>query len=145
MLKTRVLSAAVLIPLVAGLTYAGGWFLAGALLLVSVRAAYELFHLMESAGYRPSLEASAVVMALVLAVARFPKLNLLGLVLATAVLGTLIWQLLRPPADYPTQSWALTLGAALWLGWLISHFVQIRDLSPPFGLGIGTRWYSCSW
>ena len=30
MLRTRVLSAAVLIPLVAGLTYAGGWVLSGA-------------------------------------------------------------------------------------------------------------------
>jgi phosphatidate cytidylyltransferase len=48
--------------------------------------------------------------------------------------------LLRPPQGLPTQSWALTLGAALWLGWLISHFTLLRDLSPPFGLGIGTRW-----
>ena len=67
MLRTRVLSAVVLIPLVAGLTYAGGWLLAGALLLVAVRAAYELFVLVEKAGYLPSLPASALVMALLLA------------------------------------------------------------------------------
>jgi phosphatidate cytidylyltransferase len=140
MLRTRVLSAAVLIPLVASLTYAGGWLLAGILFLVAVRAAYELFHLMEDAGYRPSLEASALIMALLLAVARFPELNLLGLVLAVAVIVSLIWQLLRPPTGHPTQSWALTFGVALWLGWLISHFIQLRDLSPAFGLGIGTRW-----
>lgn len=140
MLKTRIVSAAVLIPLVAALTYAGGWLLAGVLLLVAVRAAYELFHLMEAAGYRPSLAVSALIMALLLAVARFPEWNLLGLVLAASVLLSLIWQLLRPPAGHPTQSWALTLGVALWLGWLISHFVQLRDLSPAFGLGIGTRW-----
>ncbi|HSR33441.1 MAG TPA: phosphatidate cytidylyltransferase [Anaerolineae bacterium] len=140
MLRTRALSAAVLIPLVAGLTYAGGWLLAGVLLLVCVRAAYEFFHLMESAGYRPSLAAGTLMMALLLVVARFPDRNLLGLVLALAVMGTLIWQLLRPPEGQPTQSWALTLGAALWLGGLISYFVLLRDLSPPFGLGIGTRW-----
>jgi phosphatidate cytidylyltransferase len=56
------------------------------------------------------------------------------------VIGSLIWQLLRPPQGRPTESWALTLGASLWLGWLISHFVLLRDLSPPFGLGSGTRW-----
>jgi phosphatidate cytidylyltransferase len=61
-------------------------------------------------------------------------------VLTAAVMGTLIWQLLRPPEGQPTQSWALTLGAALWLGWLISHFVLIREMSSPFGLGTGTRW-----
>lgn len=140
MLRTRVLSAAVLIPLVAGLTYAGGWWLAGALFVVSVRAVYEFFQLMTGAGYRPSWQASAVVIALFIAVARFPEARLTGLVLAASVIGTLIWQLLRPPEGHPTESWALTLGASLWLGWLISHFVLLRDLSPAFGLGMGTRW-----
>jgi phosphatidate cytidylyltransferase len=140
MLRTRALSAAVLIPLVAGLTYAGGWLLAAALLVVSVRAAYEFFHLMKDGGYRPSLAAATLIMASLLVIARFPDLNLLGLVLTASVILTLIWHLLKPPEGQPTQSWALTLGAALWLGWLISHFVQIRDLSPDFGLGLGTRW-----
>ena len=140
MLRTRVLSALVLIPLVAAVTYAGGWLLAGALLVVAIIAASELFQLMKEAGYQPSLVASALVMAALLAVARFPDLDLLGLVLAASVIGTLTWYLLRPPEGQPTQSWALTLSASLWLGWLISHFVQIRDLSAPFGLGLGTRW-----
>jgi len=73
MLRTRVLSAAVLIPLVAGLTYAGGWLLAAALYVVAVRSVYELYRLMEDAGYRPSLVASSVVMAALLIVARFPR------------------------------------------------------------------------
>jgi phosphatidate cytidylyltransferase len=140
MLRTRVLSAIVLIPVVAGLVYAGGWLLAAALLVVATIAAYELFQLMKEAGYRPSLVASAVVMAALLASARFSDLDLTGFVLAAAVMGTLIWQLLRPPDGHPTQSWALTVGGALWLGWLISHFVLLRDLSEPFGLGLGTRW-----
>ncbi len=140
MLRTRVLSAAVLIPLVAGLTYVGGWLLAGALLVVAVRSVHELFHLVETEGYRPSLPASALVIAALLASARFPDLHLTGLVLAASVMGTLVWQLLRPPKGRPTQSWALTLGAALWLGWLIAHVVLLRDLSPALGLGLGARW-----
>jgi len=130
----------VLIPLVAVLVYAGGWVLAAAILAVTVRSAYELFHLMAEAGYRPFLPATALIIAALLAAARFPGWPLFGLVLAASIVGTLIWQLLRPPEGQPTQSWALTLGAALWLGFLGSHFVLIRDLSDPFGLGIGTRW-----
>jgi phosphatidate cytidylyltransferase len=140
MFRTRALSAAVLIPLVAGAVYAGGWVLSAVLFVVAVRAAYELFHLMAGAGYRPSLAASAVVMAAFLVAARFPALHLAGPVLAASVMGTLVWQLLRPPKGHPTESWALTLGAALWLGWLLGHFSLLRDLSPPFGLGLGTRW-----
>ncbi|MGC9335128.1 MAG: phosphatidate cytidylyltransferase [Anaerolineae bacterium] len=140
MLRTRVLSAAVLIPLVVGLVYAGGWLLAGVLLIVLVRAVYELFHLMEQAGYRPSLWVSGLLVAGFLVVARYRALDLLGAVVTAGVLGSLVWHLLRPPQGHPTQSWALTLGAALWLGWLGSHFVLLRDLSAPFGLGLGTRW-----
>jgi phosphatidate cytidylyltransferase len=140
MLRTRVLSAAVLIPLVAGLVWAGGWVLAGALLVVAARAVYEFFHLMEQAGYRPSWLVAGLVVAALLASARFPELELTGFVLAAAVVGTLTWQLLRPPEGNPTQSWALTLGGALWLGWLLAHFVLLRDLSPAFGWGLGSRW-----
>ena len=140
MLITRTLSALVLIPIVAALTYAGGWVLAAAILVVTVRCAYELFILMTQAGYRPSLPAAAIVIAALLATALFPGWPLFGLALAASVIGTLIWQLLRPPEGQPTQSWALTLGAALWLGFLGSHFVLIRGLSSPFGLGDGTRW-----
>jgi phosphatidate cytidylyltransferase len=129
-----------LIPAVAGLTYAGGWVLAAALLLVAVLAASEFFRLMETAGYRPSLVAGAVVMAALLASARVADWRWTGAAITVAVMGTLIWQLLHPPEGQPTQSWALTLGAALWLGWLIRHFVLLRDLSAPFGLGLGTRW-----
>jgi phosphatidate cytidylyltransferase len=109
-------------------------------LLVAWLAGHELFALMEKAGYRPSLIASGAAMAAFVVVARFPELPLLGAVLATTVIGTLVYQLLRPPEGRPTQSWALTLGAALWLGFLGSHFVLLRDLSPEFGLGLGTRW-----
>jgi phosphatidate cytidylyltransferase len=140
MLRTRALSAAVLIPLVAVITYAGGWVLAIVLLLIAIRAAHEFFQLLRADGYRPSLVACAAVMAALMIAARFPNLHLTGLVLAGSILVTLTWQLLRPPEGQPTQSWALTVGGALWLGWLISHFVLVRDLSPAFGLGLGTRW-----
>lgn len=140
MLKTRVLSAAVLIPLVAVVTYAGGWILSAVLWVVAVRAVYEFFQLLKGAGYRPSFVASALIIAAFLVVARFPNATLLGLVVTVSVIGTLVEQMLRAPADHATESWALTLGAAFWLGWLLSHFSLLRDLAPPFSFGAGTRW-----
>jgi phosphatidate cytidylyltransferase len=140
MLRTRALSAVILIPLVAGATYAGGWVLAVLVLVVVALASREFLSVMVDAGYRPSLAACILVMVTLLMVARLPELELLGLALALSVMGTLIWQLLRPAEGFPTQSWALSLGVALWLGWLGSYFLQIRDLSPDFGLGLGTRW-----
>jgi phosphatidate cytidylyltransferase len=140
MLRTRVLSAIVLIPIVAGLTYAGGWLLAGVVFLAVIRAAFEAFALLKAAGYRPSLPAASLMMALLLLAARYPDRALVGLVLAASLIGGLAWQLLRSPQGHPVQSWALTLGIALWLGWLGSHFDLLRDLSPAFGFGLGARW-----
>lgn len=140
MLRTRVLSAIVLIPIVAGLAYAGGWLLAVALFLVVVRAAFEAFVLLQGAGYRPSLPMAALIMALFFLAAFFPAAHLTGLALAVSLIASLTWQLLRPPQGHPVQSWALTLGIALWLGWLASHFLLVRNFSPAFGLGLGTRW-----
>ena len=87
MLRTRALSAAVLIPLVAGLTYAGGWLLAAALLVVSVRAAHELFQLMKEAGYKPSLQATTVVMGLLFKLVGFSLEKTRWISWAFSVLG----------------------------------------------------------
>jgi phosphatidate cytidylyltransferase len=137
---TRTLSAIVLVPLVALATWAGGWVLAAVLLLVAVRAVYEMFLLSRSAGYEPSLPIAGLAIAGFLVAARYPDWPLIGLVLAMTVILTLIWQMRCSPDCQPTQSWALTLGGTLWIGWMISHVLLIRDLAPPFSLGLGTRW-----
>ena len=140
LMRTRTLSAIVLLPLVALATWAGGWVLAAVIVVVTIRAAYEMFALTKSAGYQPSLVMAGLIIAGFLVASRYPDWPLIGLVLAASVIGSLTWQLFRPPDHQPTQSWALTLGAGLWLGWLGSHFVLIRDLAPDFSLGEGTRW-----
>ncbi len=58
MLRTRALSAAVKISLVAVKKKNSGWLLVIAVLVVSVLAVHEFFRLMKEAGYLPSLAAS---------------------------------------------------------------------------------------
>ena len=94
MLRTRVLSAIVLIPLVAGATYAGGWVLAGLLFIVAILATFEFFRLMQSEGYRPSLAATAVLIA---ARPFSPRASAVGSALAVGMFLTTLSFLITTP------------------------------------------------
>ncbi len=63
--------------------------------------------------------------------ARWPDVLPLSLVLTVVVLGSLLIDLWHR-SPQPASDWALTLAGALYLGWLLGHFVRLRDL--PNGL-----------
>jgi len=57
-------------------------------------------------------------------------LNLLTpLLLTSAVVVSLIWLLLRPQKEGAFASWAWTMAGILYVGWLLSYLVALRDLS----------------
>ncbi|HIG18266.1 MAG TPA: hypothetical protein EYQ31_13845 [Candidatus Handelsmanbacteria bacterium] len=53
-LMYRVLSASIFVPLVLGLSYAGGWALFGLVLAIVIRGSWELLYLARQAGHKPS-------------------------------------------------------------------------------------------
>jgi len=76
--KQRFLSAVILIPLVAGVTYAGGlWFFATIFFAASI-AGYEFFYLMRLGGYKLSYFWGLVLIWLLLVDARYPAWNWLS-------------------------------------------------------------------
>ena len=42
------------------------------------------------------------------------------------------WQLFRKDTATPTVDWALTVAGALYLGWMASHFISLRDAPRGF-------------
>lgn len=128
----RLLSAAILIPLVAGMTYAGGiWFFA-TIVLVASMAGYEFFQMMRLGGYKPSRFWGLVLIWLLLADARYPAWQLTRPALAGVMVLSLSWQLLQQDTSTPTVDWALTIVGALYLGWMAGHFISLRDAPRGF-------------
>jgi len=138
MFRNRLLSSAVLIPVVLGLTYLGGvWFL-GLVLLVLMLAGLEYADLLKRDGGGPSSVFVVVVTWLFVLDVNFPQTRWFRFALTVALLGTLVWTLVRFERGHvdSVADWAWTLAGGLYLGWMGAHFVLLRYV----GLVPGKTW-----
>lgn len=129
MLRIRLLTAAVLVPIVAYLIYLGELpFLALVALLLTL-AEIEFCHLMARGGFRPALAFGVGLVWLFLLDAQFPTLGLLRPGMALILLGSLAWQLFHRQGS-PVADWALTVASGLYLGLCGSCLIGLRSLKP---------------
>lgn len=132
MLRQRVLSAAIMLPLVLGATYAGGfWFFAIIVIAASI-AGYEFFQMMRLGEYQPSPAWGLALIWLLLMDARYPAWQVARPALTGVMVLSLCWQLFKKDTSTPTVDWALTIAGGLYLGWVAGHFISLRDA--PHGL-----------
>lgn len=129
MLVYRILSAIVLIPVALWAVYEGGPLYFAVVAIASLLAAHEFYSMMIRGGYKPSYPLGMALTALLLLDARYPLWHLSRLLLAAALIFSLIWQLLQKETCDALVNWALTLVGALYVGWLASYFISLRGLS----------------
>ncbi len=129
MLRTRLITAAVLIPIAVGLVYLGGLpylALVGGLLSI---AEIEFGQLMQRVAFRPNLAFGLAMLWVWLLDAEFPAWGLLQPGIAVLVLAALGWQLRRRQGS-PVADWALTVTGGLYLGLCGACLVRLRGLEP---------------
>ncbi len=137
-LARRLLSVAVLIPLIV----AAAWWSPATALLVMLAAGLgisELFALLRQGDLHPRLGPGlATGLALTLAAALRPltNLDLTGLVFTLAISLSLIYEVGRHERSTSLQSWALTFSGAVYIGWLLSSFILLRQLATPLSGGV---------
>lgn len=144
-MTSRVATAAVGLPLLALVIWAGSpWFS----FLVAVAAAIgalELCHMARQRGRRPMALVAAVWAVALVGGAHFvasdstdeaalPALAVTLAIVAGGALVSLIWMLLRSGHGVGLGDWAVTAGAALYIGGLLSYAPLI------WGLGEGREW-----
>ncbi len=139
MLKQRVLSAAVLIPVAAVFLYFGGWWFTTLVTVFGVLAGYEAYAMLrrpDCGNHDPFVWWGEGVIVLLIVSAMFDGEGRLYFPLMTGViLVTLTYALLRfSHTRRAATDWAITLAIALYLGTLIRYGVLLRNL--PQGL----RW-----
>jgi phosphatidate cytidylyltransferase len=132
-LRTRVLSALVIGPVVGLGVWAGGWAFFALMLAVAGVAGYEFSRMMRHAGHCPLTPAVLAIIALFFLDAAFPGRAIAHHGLVWIVILSISWQIIRyRQGATPTVDWALTIAGGLYVGWLLSHFVALRSL--PDGL-----------
>jgi len=125
-LVSRVLVAVVLLPLVVGVVYLGGWWLLALALAGGLVALHELYTMART--HRPVVLAG--YLGLVLALVGFQLGGLawmLGGLLATFVFSFVVFGLsdVRPSA---TTSFGVTLLGVLWVGAGLGFLLLVRDI-----------------
>lgn len=130
MLRARVLSALVLLPFVILLIYLGGlpWTLA--IVLVGGIGWGEMTRLLKRSDFSVDrlLGLFFVVLTILAAYLNGVGLvpfDLLPLLLALLIMASLI-NALYDKSDHPTHNWAINVASALYLGFMLSHFVTLR-------------------
>lgn len=127
MLRTRLLTAAVLIPIAVYCTYLGGLpFLALVALLLTL-AEVEFCRLMVRDGFRPALAFGVGLVWILLLDAQLPALELLQPGVVLVLLGSLAWQLSHRQGS-PVADWALTVAGGLYLGLCGASVIGLRAL-----------------
>jgi phosphatidate cytidylyltransferase len=137
-LAWRVASALVLLPLIVVLVWWSIWSVVVGVAVAIIIGLLELYAAFTAGGYQPRIGLGlGIALALVASVALRPlvALDLLPLLLAGAILASLIAELLRPQQEDALPAWALTFAGALYIGWLLSHFVLLRQLTTPLSSG----------
>ncbi len=132
MLRTRVLSALVLIPVVGWVIWAGSWWLFAAILLAAGLAGYEFSQLMQRGGYAPTTFFVLAIIGVLVLDAQFPSFEIAVPGLTGILIISISWQLFQSQSQAPTVDWALTIVGGLYLGWLSAHAIRLRAL--PDGL-----------
>ncbi len=134
MLKKRVITALVGLPLLIPVIWFGEpWFT----ILVAIwglLAAFEFYRMVAASKVSPLTYFGLIWTLLFILSPHFDYAPLTPLLLTSAVILSLIWLLLRRQKEGAFTGWAWTIGGILYIGWLLSHFVVLR------GLDDGRNW-----
>jgi len=136
MLRYRVITAAIGLPLIVLAIWFGGpwpWFslLIAAAALAGAFEFYRManFHIREPLLYLGLLWTLAFVLN-----PHYTNPNILPIVITATVLASLICLLLRRPRENAFRDWAWTIVGALYVGWMLSYWLNLR------GLDDGRNW-----
>jgi len=149
MLRTRILSAAVLIPLVIAAVWFGDIALTLFTALCAVLATREYVTLVQSeaGGFQgaayPSLPIAIIASVAFVVDGAYPQFNILPITLLTLVLAAIFVQLGKKNQEGILNGWALTVAGAIYIGFCLSYTVRLRALDQGFWwllLSVGSTW-----
>jgi len=142
MLRTRVISSLVAIPIVFVAVFVGGiWFALGAMAFGLI-AGWEFTQMMKTGGYHPAPLVTLVLVVLLVIDSYYTSVRLTALVISVAVLGSLVWQLFQH-SSRPTADWALAIAGGFYIGWGMAHLVALRELADGlYWIGLALL---CTW
>jgi phosphatidate cytidylyltransferase len=142
-LRLRVLSAAIGVPILLLLAGAGGWWYVGLVVAGALLGAYEMLSMLTAAGFRPIRPVGYVLTAAIVLDALTTDVRMLPALLVLGMLFGLLLAMGRPDTSGAIVDWALTLASAAYVGGTMYYLVALRFV--PDGLLWIILVLVCSW
>jgi phosphatidate cytidylyltransferase len=127
-LLTRILSAAVLIPVLLFCMYQGGWWFFAFITVLMTLATWEYVRMLHRLDYHAQHVFAVALVWVVLADSLFPTRGYLRPGVALLLVGSLCWHILRDRSGTTVENWLLPLAGALYIGWSAGHMLLLRAL-----------------
>lgn len=132
MLKQRVVTAAVGLPLIVFAVWFGNPGFAILIAVVALAGTFEFYHIVSSSGKGHPLTYFGLLWALALILSplssHYKNVNILPIVMTLALMISLIWLLCRSPREEAFHNWAWTVAGVLYVGWMLSYWLNLRIL-----------------
>lgn len=143
MLRLRFLSAFFGVPVLLGVTIAGGAWYAVAVAVGAVLCSLEMASMLAGAGFRPLLPLGVGLSVGIVLSALSSDARVMPAVLVVAMLGGVFQVVRRADWTGALVDWAVTLAAALYVGGTMHYFIALRAL--PDGLLWMLLVLVCTW
>ena len=145
MLRQRILTGVVLGPLVLWVIAQGGWPYYVVVLLVSGIATVEWVQLAKRGGNQASSILALMWALLSIAIRIFPEADVLAAGMALTLVANIGWAIIkfRGGDSQSMVGFSFTASGGVYLGWVGSHLIALRDLSEGgwwMGLTLGAVW-----
>lgn len=128
----RIVSALVLAPVVLALVWLGGGWTAGLLAAAVAIGIREIVAIFQAGGLHPR-RLVALALGLGFVVSAIVRSrgggDLSGAVLALGTIGALLAEIARRDRAGALGAWAVSLAGAVYAGWLLSHFILLREFN----------------
>ncbi len=130
MLRERLVTAGLLVPIFLWVIYQGGWVYNVVVFVLLTIAVWEFFEIAAKVSLRPSRVISLLSMWVFVAVTGVTADNWLLPGIVAVLMITTIWHIVdyEKGATHSLQNWALSLVGPVYIGILGGHFLSLRAL-----------------
>lgn len=137
MLKHRILTAVIALPLlVAAIWFGKPWFTAY-IAVAAILSSLEFYRMADRSEVQPLTKFGAACVLLFVLNPHCPSTTATSLLITSVMVISLIWLLFRSPREQAFTNWAWTMAGILYIGWMLSYWVDLR------GLEAGREWVLC--
>lgn len=123
----RIASAAVAIPILLIVVWLGDPVFSLVVGMAAVWGGWEFYGMARFAGYAP-LRLLGAFLILLSAINTYLQGTYSLQLITLAAMASLVWLLARQSVENALANWALTLGGIIYPGWLLSHYILLRQV-----------------